>query len=565
MDRKLGQLLLDEGAISPAHLDEALRLQATTDPRPPLGSVLTSIGAVDEATVARALARQLGTDYCDLEAQPPDPSIRDLIPHELARRCRIVPHSCVNGSVRCVAAQPLSREDRARLEFVLNRPLDLSIAPQTAVNEWLQELYGVSVESMIADLSREVGESEDVETQLHDLRDLTQEPTLINLVNMIIADACEARASDIHIEPFESTLTVRYRIDGILHECPPPPKQFQFAIVSRVKIMAGMDIAERFVPQDGQIRVNIQGQLVDIRVSTVPTVYGESVVMRLLRKDESLIKLSSLGLAADTLARYTELLALPHGIILTCGPTGSGKSTTLYASLMQIYSPRKKIITIEDPVEYKIQGINQIPVRPKRGLTFATGLRAIVRQDPDVIMVGEIRDRETADIAIRSALTGHLVFSTLHTNDAPGAITRLLDMGVEPFLVASSLQGAMGQRLVRRLCPHCRVRVRPDTTLRDKFAVDELPEFIWNAREKGECEACLGHGYHGRIGIYELLTMDEQLHEMILHESSSAEIKKVANGRMRTMREAFLAMPTSWVIMMIVWPSSFSARNSAIT
>jgi type II secretory ATPase GspE/PulE/Tfp pilus assembly ATPase PilB-like protein len=395
----------------------------------------------------------------------------------------------------------------------------------------------MSVENMIADLSRgEDTGADDGESPLHDLRELAQEPTLINLVNMLITNAYEDRASDIHIEPFESTLTVRYRVDGILHDVAPPPKQFQSAIVSRVKIMAGMDIAERYVPQDGQIRVNVHGQLVDIRVATVPTIYGESVVMRLLRKDESLIDLTNLGMSQVTLDRFSKIVTLPHGIMLSCGPTGSGKSTTLYAALLKVYTVAKKIITIEDPVEYKIQGINQIPVRPKRGLTFAAGLRAIVRQDPDIIMVGEIRDRETADIAIRSALTGHLVFSSLHTNDAPGAVTRLLDMGVEPFLVASSLQGALGQRLVRRLCRHCRRPVAPDPLLAMQFDVTSLPEKIWEASHEG-CEECHGHGYYGRVGVFELLTMTEQLHEMVLREASSAEMKRAAENQMQTMRE----------------------------
>jgi type II secretory ATPase GspE/PulE/Tfp pilus assembly ATPase PilB-like protein len=424
------------------------------------------------------------------------------------------------------------------LEFLINEPLTLALAPESQVADCLQKLYGLSVESMIADLSRtEEGSGEDQEVQMHDLREMAQEPTLINLVNIIITQAYDQRASDIHIEPFESSLTIRYRIDGRLHEMAPPPKQFQSAIVSRVKIMASMDIAERYVPQDGQIRVNVHGQLVDIRVSTVPTIYGESVVMRLLRKDESLMDLANLGIAAETLDRFHRLVTLPHGIILACGPTGSGKSTTLYGALLKVYTPEKKIITIEDPVEYKIQGINQIPVRPKRGLTFASGLRAIVRQDPDIIMVGEIRDRETAEIAIRSALTGHLVFSTLHTNDAPGSITRLLDMGVEPFLVASSLEGAMGQRLVRRLCRHCRRPVKPSPSLMAQFGVEVLPEQIWEAASGGGCEECLGHGYLGRIGLYELLTMNERLHDMILHEASATEIKRAARGGMEQMRD----------------------------
>jgi type II secretory ATPase GspE/PulE/Tfp pilus assembly ATPase PilB-like protein len=536
-DERLGQALLNQQVISQDQLDRARRLQANAQPRPPLAAVLASMGAVDEARIAKALAAEIGARIVDLEADPPDAGIKGMIPAALATRCRVVPHAAINGSVLCVAAAPIGPEDRARLEFVLNRPMELAIAPESAVNDCLQKLYGMSVESMIADLSRTQESGADAEeAPLHDLRELAQEPTLINLVNMIITAAYEDRASDIHIEPYESTLTIRYRVDGILHDVAPPPKQFQSAIVSRVKIMAGMDIAERYVPQDGQIRVNVHGQLVDIRVATVPTVYGESVVMRLLRKDESLIDLTNLGMSSQTLERFNKLLGLPHGILLSCGPTGSGKSTTLYAALLKIFTPAKKIITIEDPVEYKIQGINQIPVRPKRGLTFATGLRAIVRQDPDIIMVGEIRDRETADISIRSALTGHLVFSSLHTNDAAGAITRLLDMGIEPFLIASSLQGALGQRLVRRLCRHCRRPVAPDPLLARQFGVTALPESVWDAAHEG-CDECHGHGYFGRIGVFELLTMNEQLHELVLHHASSAEVKRAAHNQMQSMRD----------------------------
>jgi type II secretory ATPase GspE/PulE/Tfp pilus assembly ATPase PilB-like protein len=509
---------------------------AANAPTPSAARPADAEGA-DPRVALAALALQAGLPIWDLAANPPDPALKALLPGPLAKRLRLVAQGRENGAVRCVAAEPPPEEDRARLEFVLNGPFTLALATGAEIDDCLQELYGMSVESMIADLSRDRQASDEIEeSPLHDLRELTEEPTLINLVNMLIANAHDDRASDIHIEPFESDLKVRYRIDGILHEVPPPTKQFQSAIVSRVKIMAGMDIAERFVPQDGQIRVNVHGRLIDIRVSTVPTVYGESVVMRLLRKDASMIDLARLGMAPAMLEQYSRLLGLPHGILLSCGPTGSGKSTTLYASLTRIFTPAKKIITIEDPVEYKINGINQIPVRPKRGLTFATGLRAIIRQDPDIIMIGEIRDRETADIAIRSALTGHLVFSSLHTNDAPGAITRLLDMGVEPFLVASSLQGILGQRLVRRLCQKCRHETPPNPLLARQFGLEELPEAMWEAAPDG-CEPCHGHGFYGRIGLFELLTMNESLHEMVLREASSAEIKRAVRGRMTSMRQ----------------------------
>ena len=537
MAKKIGEILVAADALSAPELERALSVQASTQPRRLLGATLLALGLIDESARARALAAQANIPAWDLQAAPPDPELRSLLPAALAQACGVIPQGRENGAVRCVAAGPVGPADRARVEFVMNLPMRLAIAPESDVNEWLNKLYGVSVESVIAGLSRTSGgDSDEPENQLHDLRALAEEPTLVNLVNMIIKGAIDERASDIHIEPFEASLQVRYRIDGILHEMPPPPKQFQSAIVSRLKIMAEMDIAERFIPQDGQIRVSVEGTEVDIRASTVPTVYGETVVLRLLRKDESLLKLTNLGLSEATHQRLSALLHRPFGIILTCGPTGSGKSTTLYGSLMEIYTPARKIITIEDPVEYKIHGVNQIPVRPKRGLTFATGLRAIVRQDPDIIMVGEIRDKETAEIAIRSALTGHLVLSTLHTNDAPGAITRLLDMGIEPFLVASSLQGALGQRLVRRLCPRCRRPAAPEPGLAARFGVERLPNHIYEAAVGG-CDECHGRGFRGRIGIYELLTMNDDLHELVLQAASSARIKQAAIHEMTSMRE----------------------------
>ncbi len=531
----LGQCLLTQGRIGPAELEAALELQARSEPRPLLGNALVALRAIDEQALAEALAAQLGVEAIDLEAQPPDPALKALIPAALAQACRVVPHAAENGWLRCAAAGPLSPADRAKLEFHADRPIRLAIAPESVVAAQIQELYGLSVENVIAGLAQTGGEEgDDPEYHVHDLRDMAQEPTLINLVNVIISDAIAERASDIHIEPFEQELKVKYRIDGALQEMPPPPKQFQSAIVSRIKIMAGMDIAERYVPQDGQIRVNLANAKVDIRVSTVPTIYGESVVLRLLNKDESLLNLSQLGMDPETHGRFSALLHRPYGILLVCGPTGSGKTTTLYSALRQIYTPEKKIITIEDPVEYQMAGVNQIPVRPKRGLTFANGLRAIVRQDPDIIMVGEIRDRETADIAIRAALTGHLVFSTLHTNDAPGAVTRLLDMGVEPFLIASSTQGILGQRLVRRLCTECRRPTTPDPVLLQEFEVQDLPERIF---KPGACDECRRRGYRGRVGVFEFLVMSEELHDLTLRSASSAEIKAAARRSMRTMRQ----------------------------
>src|SRR5438445_8601749 len=362
------------------------------------------------------------------------------------------------------------------------------------------------------------------------------EAPVIRLVNLLVESAIAAEASDIHIEPFEDTLRVRYRIDGILFDQESPPPRLRDAVTSRIKLMAEMNIAERRLPQDGRIRVSLHGRRVDIRVSTIPTVHGESIVMRLLDRASVFLPLEKLGFGADTLKHFEALIQRPHGILLVTGPTGSGKTTTLYAALEKINSPDRKILTIEDPVEYQLKGVNQIHVKPKIGLSFATGLRHIVRQDPDVILIGEIRDLETAEIAIQAALTGHLVFSTLHTNDAPGAITRLQDMGVEPYLVASVLSGVLAQRLVRRICQSCRVLDAPDPG--DLLAIGVADGHGVELFRGEGCEACRKTGYKGRVGIYELFIITEEIRSLILRKASTGEIRRVAVEQgMVTLRE----------------------------
>ncbi|MFN0171887.1 MAG: GspE/PulE family protein [Bryobacteraceae bacterium] len=385
---------------------------------------------------------------------------------------------------------------------------------------------------------RLAGGSKDAEDELtanlqavdaDDVQRMAEQPTLINLVNLIILEAIKERASDIHVEPFEKALSVKYRVDGLLRQRNSPPKALQPAITSRIKIMAGMNIAERYVPQDGHITLRFEGRKVDIRVSTVPTIYGESVVMRLLDKEAIKLDLVALGFRTPDQVNIQRLIDLPHGMVLVTGPTGSGKTTTLYAALTKLYDPSLKIITIEDPVEYELPGVNQMPVNPKRGLTFATGLRSILRQDPDVIMVGEIRDRETADIAIRAALTGHLVFSTLHTNDAPSAITRLTDMGVENYLITSSVVAVLAQRLVRLICGNCRVddgtRLAPDGRT--------VPAF----RGSG-CDVCAGSGYRGRMGIFEMMELNDELRSRIMANEDASRLTECARKYgMRSLRE----------------------------
>src|SRR5438874_639063 len=366
----------------------------------------------------------------------------------------------------------------------------------------------------------------DGDEDVNHLRDMAFEAPVVRLVNLLVENAITAEASDIHIEPFEDTLRIRYRIDGILYDQEAPPRRLQAAVTSRIKIMAEMNIAERRLPQDGRIRVNLHGARVDIRVSTIPTVHGESIVMRLLQRSSVFLPLEKLGFPADTLKRFESLIKRPHGILLVTGPTGSGKTTTLYGALDKINSPDRKIITVEDPVEYQLKGVNQIAVKPKIGLTFATGLRHIVRQDPDVILIGEIRDLETAEIAIQASLTGHLVFSTLHTNDAPGAITRLQDMGVEPYLVASVLEGVLAQRLVRRICATCRVSDTPSSA--DLSALGIAGADGTRLYRGRGCDECRGTGYRSRTGIYELFPITEDARSLILRRAPTRDIRRYA-------------------------------------
>jgi len=534
MGKEIGDILIRKGLVRPEQVDDALRLQEESGEA--LGKVLCTMGYLREDDLYDVLADLFGMPRVYLEKFEIPKDVVNLLAPDFVREHRIVPLSVVDTTVICATCDPMDFSAIEAIRYATRRNVELQLASERDIQDVIDRHFGVTVQSMIDEMGGgSGGEGGEDGYRIEDVSELAREPTLINLVSLIISQAIADRASDIHVEPFERTLKIKYRVDGVLHEMPPPPKRFQGAIVSRIKIMAGMDIAERYVPQDGHIRINLPDARVDIRVSTVPTIHGESVVMRLLNKTALLITLEDLGLTGRTYERFLRLIRRPYGIILSSGPTGSGKSTTLYASLTRIYTAEKKIITIEDPVEYELDGINQIPVRPKRGLSFANGLRHIVRQDPDIIMVGEIRDVETAEIAIRAALTGHLVFSTLHTNDAPGAITRLIDMGVEPFLVASSTQGILAQRLVRKLCNHCKkpFSLRPEM-LRD-FDLTEMkpPEVIYGPVG---CEDCRNRGYLGRTGVFELLLMNDKIHSLVLARSSTAEIRNEALKTMIPMR-----------------------------
>jgi len=521
---RLGEMLMERRQIEGEDLDKALEIQRERGDK--LGKILVDLGFIAMRDVLAALSEQLSVPMASLDSPPPAaPEIENLSPRFM-RQCHFIPVALDDSTITLAMADPLDFETISAVRGFCGLKVKTALAGEQEVLDAIDKYYGESEQQPFAgDFdSAEAGED------LEHLRDMASEAPVIRLVNAMIAQAVEKRASDIHIEPFEKEFRVRYRIDGVLFNQEPPPRELKAAIVSRLKLMAKLNIAERRLPQDGRIKLKILGREVDLRVSTLPTLYGESVVMRLLdRSAGDFYDLRRLGFDDHMLARMEHYTELPHGIFLVTGPTGSGKSTTLYSALKRINIPDKKIITIEDPVEYQMDGINQIHVNPAIGLTFAAGLRHIVRQDPDVIMVGEIRDRETADIAIRAALTGHFVYSTLHTNDAPSAITRLTDMGVETYLITSSLVGVLAQRLVRVICRHCKV---PAGT-----AISPDGETIDTFRGSG-CEQCSGSGYTGRMGVFELMELDDEIRKRIMdHEDASQITDAARRNNMRNLRE----------------------------
>jgi general secretion pathway protein E len=474
-----------------------------------------------------------------IEDLPKVPFVLDTISSRFIRENLIIPLEFKNKVLKVAMVEPEDYETIDALKVATSaEDIEIYEVERNVAEEYISKFYGQEAQN-INRIIEEIGDkgfefiNEDQEDIGH-LKDLASEAPIIKLVNMFIIRAIESRASDIHIEPFNDELKIRYRIDGVLHDIESVPKKLQAAIISRVKLMSKLNIAERRLPQDGRIRLRMQDKEIDIRVSTIPVLYGESVVMRLLNKEGIVIDLDKLGFPPDILTSFKQLIMRPNGIILVTGPTGSGKTTTLYGALDMINSPDKKIITVEDPVEYELKGVNQIPVKPQIGLNFANTLRHIVRQDPDVIMIGEIRDIETAEIAIQSALTGHLVFSTLHTNDAPSSITRLLDMGVESFLLSSTIRGILAQRLVRVICPECKtIDKDSDRESLKALGISDIPVY------KGEgCEKCAFTGYYGRTGIFELLIVDDTIRRLILKNADSNVIRESArkNG-MKTLLE----------------------------
>ena len=523
--RLLGEILVQEGLITPDVVERALARAQTTGEL--VGEALVALGAVTAEDVLRAVAQQHNLTYVGPEELPSAlPVLKNLSPKYL-RQNVVCPVSVEGGLLTVACADPLNPIilDDLRQSTGLN--IKVVVSPAAAITEAIDRTYdgaATPLQRIVEGMEDErAGEGEE---DVNHLRDMAFEAPVVRLVNLLIENAIDAEASDIHVEPFEDTFRIRYRLDGILFDQEAPPRRLQAAVTSRIKLMAEMNIAERRLPQDGRIRVTLRSRRVDIRVSTIPTVHGESIVMRLLDRSSVFLPMEKLGFAPGTLRRFEALIKRPHGILLVTGPTGSGKTTTLYGALDKINTPDRKIITVEDPVEYQLKGVNQIHVKPKIGLTFATGLRHIVRQDPDVILIGEIRDLETAEIAIQAALTGHLVFSTLHTNDAPGAITRLQDMGVEPYLVASVLEGVLAQRLVRRICTACRVPDTPNAADLEALGIEGTsgrPLY----RGRG-CDECRGTGYRGRTGIYELFPISEDARSLILKRAPSRDIRRYA-------------------------------------
>ena len=541
---RIGEILMRRGVIDAAVLAETLETQREKGGR--FGEILVGQRTITEHQLLEALGEQLGFDLVekiDHKAIPDE--LINAVPINFAKQFKMVPLGAGEaGLVRVATADPLAIAALDDLAVLVRAPLDVVLAPSNAILEAINFAYDRGTAHATAAMEQ-IEEDDELQGFAHDIEeavdllDSEDEAPIIKLVNSLISQSVKEHASDIHIEPTEKDIVVRFRIDGILYEKIRPPKKLHAPIVSRIKVQAGLNIAEKRLPQDGRIRIKIAGKDIDIRVATVPTSYGERITMRLLDRSNILLNLQDLGFSPDNYATMNGLINKSHGIILVTGPTGSGKTTTLYAALSSINSPDLNILTVEDPVEYQLTGVSQTQVNPKINLTFASGLRSFLRHDPDVIMVGEIRDLETAEIAIQAALTGHLVLSTIHTNDAPGAITRLVDMGVEPFLVASSVIGILAQRLVRTLCPQCKepYEASAEEVKELGLSVDVVgphPKF-W--RGKG-CTNCLNTGYRSRIGIYELMLPTDEVRQLILQNVDAGSIKKKAMSQgMRTLRE----------------------------
>ena len=534
-DEYVLQLLQEQGYVTPEQVSTVMSSikqegETTLD-------ILIATGDLKEDDVLAMIAAQFGMEYVHVHADAIDPAVKEVIPADVARKYGVVPVYRTEDSVTVALSDPMGYDTVDSLRYVLKLNVDAVVAPRAEVKAAVEKLYPEEFETLYGADDGSI----DVSEKAHgdggsDAAD--SDAPVIRLVSMIITEACKVRASDIHLEPMERHFRVRYRIDGVLKQMESPPKRLQAAILSRVKIMSNMKISEKRVPQDGRIQVKVQGRDLDLRVSSVPTNHGESIVMRILDKTNLSLGLPQLGFLSDDQNKFERLIKLPDGVLLVTGPTGSGKTTTLYACLGQINLPDRKIITVEDPVEYQMSGINQVQVNRDVGLDFSSALRSILRQAPNIVMIGEIRDHETADIAMEAALTGHLVFSTLHTNDAPSAVTRLLDIGVKPFLVASALRAAMAQRLVRAICDKCREEYT--ATDRDMKMLGAIAKNVTSSKMyKGKgCPNCSQSGYKGRKGIFEIFQIDDTIQRLIFDHSPATVLRARAREMgMRTLRE----------------------------
>ncbi|KPK80947.1 MAG: general secretion pathway protein GspE [Phycisphaerae bacterium SM23_33] len=532
----IGELLLEKGLITAENLAQAVALRKRTGQR--LDKTLVELGCITEEQVLRVVSEQFGIPMVDLSNVKIDVETLRSLPPKLVYRRGLVPLQKENGTLRLATSDPFDLYSFDEVRMLTGLEIQPVLAPSDEIDKVIKTYYGVggeTIDEMMDSADLEVLGENNSDSQ--DLLEMAQEASVIKLVNEVFLEAIKERATDIHIEPYEHDLKIRYRIDGVLHETTMPTqvRRFQAAIISRIKIMSHLNIAEKRLPQDGRIQLQVGGRKFDVRVSVIPMLYGEGVVMRLLDHTTVHFTLPQLGMAQDTLEAFHQIITRPHGIMLVTGPTGSGKTTTLYAALQEIVSPSIKVLTVEDPVEYHIDGVNQIQVVPKVGLTFARGLRHILRHDPDVVMIGEIRDLETAEAAIQAALTGHLVFSTLHTNDACSSATRLLDMGVEPFLVTSTLEAAMAQRLVRTVCPECKQPYQPDPArLPDDFKYRPGQTLHHGVG----CRKCRGTGYYGRTGLFELMVTSERIREKVMDRAPTGKILATAKAEgLRLLRE----------------------------
>ncbi len=530
--QRLGQLLMRSGIITERQLADALEVHKATGER--LGRIIVDLGHATQGEILSVMATQIGIEYFDFSIVQPDPNAVAAVPRELAERYTLMPVSLSDGVLVVAMADPQNVLALDDLRIITGHEIRAGISTRDDIAGSIEAFYKVAEHTESDDF---IGSDDLSETELESLSGVAADAPIVKLVNYIITKAVSERASDIHIEPQDSDLRVRFRVDGVLHEVMRSPRSVQAAIISRFKIMAEMDIAETRKPQDGHCAITVSGHTIDFRVSSLPTVYGERIVLRILRKDAILLELSDLGFLPSSLERFESSFRKPYGAILVTGPTGSGKSTSLYAAINVLNSPDKHILTAEDPVEYRVPGVNQCQINVKSGLTFARALRSFLRCSPDIILVGEIRDQETARIGIESALTGHLVLSTLHTNDSAGAVTRLVEMGVEPFLVASAVDCILAQRLARRLCPSCKEEYepKPQTLIDAGFPADNLPERIFKAVG---CKKCGGTGYRGRMGVHEVLLVSEEIGRLTVAGATSEEIKKaaIADG-MLTLKE----------------------------